>query len=56
LLDKSLESHDLQRTLKKGFVLVSQDSKFIGRSENLKKEIPASLKFYDGEVTVKISE
>ena len=56
LLVKSLESHDLQRTLKKGFVLVSQDSKFIGRSENLKKEIPASLKFYDGEVTVKISE
>ena len=56
LLVKSLESHDLQRTLKKGFVLVSQDSKLIGRSENLRKEIPASLKFYDGEVTVKISE
>jgi exodeoxyribonuclease VII large subunit len=56
LIVKSLESHDLQRTLKKGFVLVSQDSKLISRSENLKKEIPASLKFYDGEVTVKISE
>jgi exodeoxyribonuclease VII large subunit len=56
LLVKSLESHDLQRTLKKGFVLVSQDSKLISRSENLRKEIPASLKFYDGEVTVKISE
>jgi exodeoxyribonuclease VII large subunit len=56
LLVKSLESHDLQRTLKKGFVLVSQDSKLIGRSENLRKEVPASLKFYDGEVTVKISE
>jgi exodeoxyribonuclease VII large subunit len=56
LVVKSLESHDLQRTLKKGFVLVSQDSKLISRSENLRKEIPASLKFYDGEVTVKISE
>ena len=56
LLVKSLESHDLQRTLKKGFVLVKQDSKFITRSENLNKETPASLKFYDGEVTVKISE
>ena len=56
LLVRSLESHDLQRTLKKGFVLVSQDSKLISRSENLRKEIPASLKFYDGEVTVKISE
>ena len=56
LLVKSLESHDLQRTLKKGFVLVKQESKFITRSENLNQEIPASLKFYDGEVTVKISE
>jgi len=56
LLVKSLESHDLQRTLKKGFVLVKQESKFITRSENLNKKTPASLKFYDGEVTVKISE
>lgn len=56
LLVKSLESHDLQRTLKKGFVLVKQDSKIITRSENLNKETPASLKFYDGEVAVKISE
>jgi exonuclease VII large subunit len=56
LLVKSLESHDIQRTLKKGFVLVKQDSKFISRSENLNKNIQALLKFYDGEVTVKISE
>lgn len=56
LLVKSLESHDIQRTLKKGFVLVKQDSKFITRSENLNKEIKTLLKFYDGEVSVKISE
>jgi exodeoxyribonuclease VII large subunit len=56
LLVKSLESHDIKRTLKKGFVLVKQDSKFISRSEKLNKKSPASLKFYDGEVTVKISE
>jgi exodeoxyribonuclease VII large subunit len=56
LLVKALESHDLQRTLKKGFVLVKQDSKFITRTDKLDKETPASLKFYDGEVTVKISE
>jgi exodeoxyribonuclease VII large subunit len=53
---KSLESHDVQRILKKGFVLVTQDSKLIVRSVNINKEIPASLKFFDGEVTVKISE
>ncbi len=53
LLAKSLESHDLQRTLKKGFVLVKQDSKFILRSEDFNKSLPASLKFYDGEVNIK---
>ena len=56
LLTKSLESHDLQRTLKKGFVLVKQDSKFIVRSEDFNKSIPASIKFYDGDLKVKISE
>ena len=56
LLSKSLESHDLQRTLKKGFVLVKQDSKFIVRSEDFIKSEPASLKFYDGDIKVKISE
>jgi len=56
LLVKSLESHDIQRTLKKGFVLVTQDSKLVSRSEKLNKDIKASIKFYDGEVTVKISE
>lgn len=56
LLAKSMESHDVQRTLKKGFVLVKQDSKFIVRSEEFNKNVPASLKFYDGEVKVKTSE
>ena len=56
LLVKSLESHDIQRTLKKGFVLVSQDSKLISRSEKLDKDIKAILKFFDGEVSVKITE
>jgi exodeoxyribonuclease VII large subunit len=56
ILAKSLESHDLQRTLKKGFVLVNQDSKFIVRSEEFNKLLPASLKFYDGDLKVKISE
>lgn len=56
LLAKSLESHDLQKTLKKGFVLVKQDSKFIVRSEEFNKSVPASLKFYDGNVKVKAAE
>jgi exodeoxyribonuclease VII large subunit len=56
LLVKTLESHDLQRTLKKGFVLVRQDSKFILRSDKFNKELPASLRFYDGDITIKVSE
>ena len=49
---KSLETHDIQKTLKKGFVLVSQDSKFITRSSKFNSKNPAVLKFYDAELTV----
>ena len=49
---KSLETHDIKRTLKKGFVLVSQDSKFITRSAKFNSKNPAVLKFYDDELTV----
>jgi exodeoxyribonuclease VII large subunit len=55
-LAKSLELHDIQRTLKKGFVLVKQDSKFIVRSGDFNKTIPAELKFHDGEVKVEASK
>lgn len=56
LLAKSLESHDIQRTLRKGFVLVKQESKFIVRSGEFNKAIPAELKFHDGEVKVQASK
>jgi exodeoxyribonuclease VII large subunit len=51
-LTKSIETHDIQKTLKKGFVLVKQDSKFVTRSDGFKPEYPAVLKFYDNELTV----
>jgi exodeoxyribonuclease VII large subunit len=50
LLTKSLDSYDIQRVLKRGFVLVSQNSKFVARANKFNKEKRASLKFYDGEV------
>ncbi|MDZ7626591.1 MAG: exodeoxyribonuclease VII large subunit [Ignavibacteriaceae bacterium] len=51
LLAKSLESYDIHRALKRGFVLVKQNSKFVTRASNFNKEKKAQLKFYDGEIT-----
>lgn len=51
-LTKSLDSNDVQKILKKGFVLVRQDSKFIKRAEDFKPDAQATLKFYDNEIMV----
>jgi exodeoxyribonuclease VII large subunit len=50
ILAATLESYDIQRSLKRGFVLVKQNSKFVTRASNFKKAEKANLKFYDGEV------
>jgi exodeoxyribonuclease VII large subunit len=55
LLKKSIEFHDIQKILKKGFVLVKQPAeagKFITRSVYFNSKIPAVLKFYDNEIIV----
>ncbi len=52
LMTKTIENHDIQKTLKKGFVLVKQDSKFVKRSTGFNPDNPAILKFYDDELTV----
>ena len=51
LFAKSLDSYDIQRVLKRGFVLVNQNSKFVTRASDFNKEKKAQLKFYDGEIT-----
>ena len=51
ILSKSLEAFDVQRSLKRGFVLVKQNSKFVRRASDFNNEKKATLKFYDGEVT-----
>ena len=50
LLAKSLETYDIQRSLKRGFVLVKQNSKFVTRAAKFNNEKKAFLKFFDGEV------
>ena len=53
LLSKSIEVNDLDRALKKGFVIIKQNSKFVIRKINYNRQNPAVIKFYDGEVEVK---
>jgi exodeoxyribonuclease VII large subunit len=53
LLSKSLEAFDVQRSLKRGFVLVKQNSKFVKRASDFNKNDTAQLKFYDGEVATR---
>ncbi|MCH8169869.1 MAG: exodeoxyribonuclease VII large subunit [Bacteroidetes bacterium] len=50
LLIKSIESFNMKKSLKRGFVLVKQDSKFITRAKNFNSKKPAILKFYDKEI------
>jgi len=50
-LTKSLKTFDVQRSLKRGFVLVKQNSKFVKRASDFNKKVKTQLKFYDGEVT-----
>jgi exodeoxyribonuclease VII large subunit len=50
LLSKSIEGFDADRTLKRGFVLVKQNSKFVTRSSSFNDKAPAELNFYDGKI------
>jgi exodeoxyribonuclease VII large subunit len=54
LLTQRVEAHDINRSLKKGFVLVKQDSRYITRANKLKKKT-ASLIFYDNKIDAEIN-
>ncbi len=56
LLTRTIESHDVNRILKKGFVLVKQDTKFVQRAVNFKFNKDTALKFLDGEVLLKLNQ
>ena len=42
----------VQKTLKKGYALVNQDSHYVKRMKNLELNKPALLKFFDGDVEI----
>lgn len=52
LLQKSIDAHDIKRSLKKGFVLVKQDSKFITRFSKFKADKKSEIIFYDGSTVI----
>ena len=52
LLIKTIESNNLEKTLKKGFVLIKQNSKFITRAVNFNINQDAKIKFFDDEITI----
>lgn len=53
LISKIIEAHDIDKTLKKGFALIKQNSKFISRKNNFNFAVPSTIKFYDGEIEIK---
>lgn len=52
LLRSKLEANDLQSILKKGFVLVKQQDKFVTKGANLLHDEQFLLRFYDKEIEI----
>lgn len=50
---KSIEAHNLEATLKRGFTLVKQNGKYVERAQNLKENKSFTIKFYDNEKIIK---
>lgn len=53
LLTKTLDAHNLEKSLKKGFALIKQNAKFVTRKKNYNYTQRAVIKFYDGELEIK---
>jgi exodeoxyribonuclease VII large subunit len=56
LLGKTVESHSIEKSLKKGFVLIKQNDNFITRQINFSEKLPATVRFFDGEIIVNKSK
>ncbi len=50
LLRQTIDHNNIEKTLKKGFVLVKQNSKFVTRAKDFNKATDTLLKFADGEI------
>jgi exodeoxyribonuclease VII large subunit len=52
LLASSIENHNVNRTLRRGFALVKQDGKFVHNAKNYDYNKETSIKFYDNEILI----
>ena len=52
LFTKTLQTMDIEQTLRRGFVLVRQNSKFITKAKDFNNEESADLQFSDGRIKV----
>lgn len=52
LLSASLEKHNVEETLKKGFTLIRQQGRYIQKSTDFNKALETQIKFYDNEMTL----
>jgi len=56
LFESKIKSQNIDNVLKRGFVIVRQDDKFITRKKNLVAEKSFGIKFFDGEVKINEQE
>jgi exodeoxyribonuclease VII large subunit len=54
LISNKIEAHDINKPLKKGFVLVKQNSNYVQRVENFNLDKAAQLTFFDGAIEVEV--
>lgn len=52
LAESKIQSNSVEKTLKKGFVLVKQQNKFVQSSEKFVGNMPFKLRFHDKEIEV----
>ncbi|GBD91005.1 exodeoxyribonuclease 7 large subunit [bacterium BMS3Abin04] len=53
---KSIEAHNLEATLKRGFSLIKQNGKYIKRAKNLIENKSFTIQFYDNEKLIESNE
>lgn len=53
LISQKIEAYDIDKTLKRGFALIKQNSKIVSRKKNYNLAVPSTVKFYDGEIEIK---
>jgi exodeoxyribonuclease VII large subunit len=52
LFSNAIKSYDIRKVLRRGFVLVEQNSKFVSRASHFMRGKKAKLRFYDGNVEI----